>query len=121
MRATRVIEALREVPLPLEYFDGKVEYAESDRYDDRLSEGNRWSKTPIEYVCFLSIDEVYNLLISNPFFSWRINRYRGVIDFDSIPIASKTGRMFFNIRFVKLSHKTCALVGYITYIRKDML
>ena len=118
MRITTIIDYFREVPLDLTYVEGKVEYPKSKKFVDRRAEGSRWVKPVVELVCSQSLDEVYDRLMKNAYFNWRFERRKGEISFDSMKISSPNGYLHLNIRIVRISLKTCALVGYISRYKK---
>ena len=117
MRITKVLEYLIELPLELEYIEGRIDLPRSMRSVDRSSEGGLNKSPVISMLVNEGIDDVYDKLQSSPFFDWRVYRFKDYIDIASIPLSTKKGRLYLNLRIPRISLKTTALIGY--YDRKE--
>ena len=114
MRVSTFIDYIRDSDIDLSVPSGGLVYKPSPRALDRDKEGNKLNPPKILMVIEEDLNRVFRKLLTNVFLNYRITREKGFIDFNSVAITSENTGMFLNLRIVKLSNKSCVLVGYLS-------
>ena len=121
MRVSTIIDYIRDAGIQLDVPQGSIIYKPSPRALDKLNEGSNLNPPPIKMMIAEGINYVFKKLLTSIYLNYRVSREKGFIDFQSIRITSENASKFLNLRIVRLSSKSCVLVGYISSHQKSII